>query len=78
MIKKFDSFVNEHNDVASQLVRISTEEACEVLNENTDNVSLLLTTSDEELLDNFINAIANELSPAFRDRFLGIYKVVSE
>lgn len=79
MIKKFESFVNEHNDVASQLVRISPEEACEVLNDNTDNkVSLLLTASDENLLDSFINAIANEMSPAFRDRFLGIYKVVSE
>ena len=79
MIKKFESYVNEHNDVASQIVRISPEEACEVLNDNTDNkVSLLITTSDENLLDNFINAIANEMSPAMRDRFLGIYKVVSE
>lgn len=79
MIKKFDNFVNEHYDVASQIVRISPEKACKVLNDNTDNkVSLLLTTSDEELLDNFINAIANEMGPAMKDRFLGIYKVVSE
>lgn len=79
MIKKFESYVNEHNDVASQIVRISPEEACEVLNDNTDNkVSLLLTTSDENLLDSFINAVSNEMSPAMRNRFLGIYKVVSE
>lgn len=79
MIKKFDNFVNEHNDVASQIVRISPEEACKVLNHNIDNkVSLLITTSDEDLLDSFINAVANEMSPATKDRFLGIYKVVSE
>lgn len=73
-IKKFESFVNEHNDFSSNIMTISPEEASEVVNRG--ETVLLLTTPDERLLDNLLNVIAREL-PTAKDRFTSIYKVAS-
>ena len=78
-IKKFESFVNEHNDIVSNIMTISPEEASEVADRvvNRGNeVALLLTAPDERVLDNLLNVIASEL-PTAKDHFSSIYKIVS-
>ena len=77
MIKKFESFVNEHyNDV--DLATIGVDDAHKVLDETLEpgEVALLLTTDNEEFLDAFISHTSETIGPAAKDRVKRIFKIV--
>ena len=77
MIKKFENFVNEHyNDV--DIATIGVDDAHKVLDNKLapGEVALLLATDDEELLNDFISRVSETMSPAAKDRFTKIFKIV--
>ena len=77
MIKKFDNFVNERYDV--DIEPIGVQDANEVLAQlRPGEAALVVTVQDEELLDDFLYAISKEFSPAMKDRFNRIFKVVAD